>query len=388
MLKKHSPFLIALVLLVNACDIASAKPVTVTSYKKNFTVTAATHELANSIASDSEEARKYVLEKLAWQQTWRNPLEIIVAGPESRFRRKIVFTGDEMRYSIMVPEAGEYFLDTIIPEIIRFTIISRSQVRRAASIDQIYGRIPYWLIKGVVYYIDPRREAVYANEARGALFAGTFVPVGRLFAAEGRRKDAARDHALGYESAALIDCLLNLERGKERFETFVSSLNDTEGWKCVFEDIYWSDFKNDRELNDAFMQSLRSVNRISMNMPRMTAADSLVLLNDALFVKARRAGGAAQEAAGVSELAGFAPCCRYEIARRKLMQAYPALIKVKFEGATELQTVVEKYLQAYILSGDRDKKKFWNAFVAAENARKKIEQDVPSPLRGKGEKRQ
>ncbi len=354
-------------------DKSVPKPVTVTSYKKHFTVTAATHQLANSIASDSEEARGYILEKLGWEQVWRHPIGIIIADKDAKFRRKIVFNGEDIEYAVVVPETGEYFLNTVIPEIIRYVLISQSRVRKDTSIDQIYDHIPYWLMKGVTYYSDPRREPLYANETRSALFRGTSFPVGHLFGVRGRLGDEKRDHLFGCESAALVDYLITRERGRERFRAFVSSLNDDEGWKCIFEDIYAGDFRNDAELQAAFLGSLRNPNRISVNMPRMNLPDSLALLGDALAVKARSAAGAAEEAGGVAALTRFKPCCKQEIARRKLMQAYPALIKIKFEGAQELQGVVEKYLQAYILSGQKDRKKFWQSFVDAENARRKIE---------------
>lgn len=362
-----------LILSILVCATAYGKPVKVTSYKKNFTVTAPSHELANTIASDSEEARKYIFEKLGWDQTWRHPVEITITGKDAQFTRKIIFTEEDIECAVAVPERDGYFLNTVLPEIVRYALISQSQVRKDASIDRIYDHIPYWLIKGITYYIDPRREPVYANETRSAVFRGRSFSVAQLFGVRGRLGDAARDHLFGCESAALVEYLLAREKGKERFRTFVSSLNDDEGWKCVFEDIYAADFKDDDVLHAAFLRYLRNPNRISVNTPRMSLRDSLILLNEALSVKARYAEGALEEAGGAADLTRFKPCCRHEIARRKLMQAYPALIKVKFEGAQELQGVVEKYLHAYILSGQKDKEKFWKAFAGAENERKKVQ---------------
>ncbi len=371
--------------LIAACCAASAsaapaekKIVRVVSAHKYFTVYGPTHQDANWIASQSEDFRARLLDALGWPEPGKETMEIILSPSAKKTKRTYEIDGAAVKSVVTVPAKGDLFWDNVAPEIIRHQALCCSGVRDAGAIRRYADHIPAWLTAGVACYVDPRTAPGYANSVRSDVLSGRFLPVGELFAVRERLRASGLGAAFANESAALVAYLLRLERGKERFGAYVSLLNGDEGWKCVFEDMYYDVFKTDDELDAQLRSSLRNPRRISLNAPRMGMSESVTLLNDAFETAVVSQAGVRAAGPYIEDFAAFKQCCKEEIARRKLMAAYPVLIKLKFEGSEMTQGVVEKYLQAYIMN--RDRKKFWKAFVDAENARRKIAPDAGTAI--------
>ncbi|MDP8263657.1 MAG: hypothetical protein P9M13_10215 [Candidatus Ancaeobacter aquaticus] len=350
---------------------AATDMVTVKSYNKNFVVQAPDQELASVVASELETVREKFFNSFGWKQNWHVPLEIHISNSINEKKTKLKLSEGTLVRSVDIPLTGNYFWEGIVPEVIRHILITESGIGQASTQSVNQKHVPQWLVRGIVFYLDPKTADVYENVTRGGFMKGKPMQLEQLYGTGSGRYTSEQTELLGCQTAFLVDYLLHLQRGKERFKLFVASLNENEGWKCVFEDMYYGDFKYDEALRKRLTNTLRKPERISLNFPRMGFQDTLELLNDALAVKVSIGGVVKEENLYMTGLRSCKPCCTKEIARRKLMQAYPMLLKLKFEGDKSLMSVIDKYITAYA-SSTSDKELFWERLIEAENERKRL----------------
>ena len=287
----------------------------VLSYGRNFAVFSSDPAVASWTAREAERIRERILTAFHWRQPWRRPLVIdadfsgspptptILPASESDTRKKLV------------------------------TLIAR----------RIFHDPPFWLQRGLERYFSDT-PGVHPDQLRDVRASGKWLDLCSLIARPKPFEDKKWQGVYDVESACLVgflmkehpDILLVLQKGK----------SDPQGFR--FLEMEWLQWL---ETSPSLIPLPNSVNPGPVWLRRALA--------HCLSTRVREGSSKILAAPCVLDIKSLEPCCKRDIARRKLLENYGRLVRIARmdrQGVTGAQQYVD--CANHILRGEEFYGKF------------------------------
>ena len=303
-------------------------PYRITSYAGNFVVISSDLAAASWSAREAERARERVLKEFQWKQRWKLPvvLRIEFALPKESSNASATVFQDQS-------DGRKKILNVVLRE--------------------IFPAPPYWLQCGLERFFSGR-GGFSPDDLKEVQAAGMWLDLSMLLKRQSPLTDAGWRQIYERETAGLIAflqrkhpaMLLAFRRGRGNTQAMLVLEDDWLQW----------------------IQSVSTVLMIDLQDFGKPSPDSLCrALNRCLRVRLRDEAGKVLDVDSVLALPAVLPCCKKDIARRRLLECYPELLRLsRFDDKNISQ--VSQYLDCAnrILSG----KEFFETFTDLETRRR------------------